>query len=99
MSNTIIDVRSGASTAAPKTEASGISRQAWLDAIAACAPPSDPEAISIQEFADLFTPPLPKTTAQFKLKALVASGRARAVTKPGTDSRGRRITLTAYRLV
>lgn len=75
----------------------GISREEWLRALADIGlPEDDPSAVTVQEFAAMFE--LDRQTADRRLKALAAAGKATRTHKRALVSDGSRRWCVAYRL-
>lgn len=76
-----------------------ISRDEWLSALkdAGLHDDSDPNAVTSTEFAALMG--MSRSTAERKLKLLVKAGGATAVHKRITDTAGRSVQCSAYRLL
>jgi len=76
----------------------GISRDEWLAAVAEAGlnGESDDDAITVNEFAEMFQ--IPRTTAAGHLKKLVERGCARRAQKRGISDGGKTIMFAAYRL-
>lgn len=77
---------------------SGISRDDWMRALAEAGyqDEHDEQAVTIAEFAAMFG--LKRTTAQERLVALVAAGKATSTRKRGINAAGRQVRFRAYRL-
>ena len=73
----------------------------WLKALseAGLNDEDDPHAVTLREFADLFTPPLKDTAARRRMWILIEAGKATKTQKRTTDIAGRPTTIAAYRLV
>jgi len=78
-----------------------INRDEWLRAVqdAGLSVEHDQDAITIDDFALMYDPPLPRSTSRDRLEKLVGRGKAVRVHKGAVDRRGNRITVSAYRLV
>jgi hypothetical protein len=80
---------------------SGITRDDWLTAMREAqgqAPaPDDPSVLTVQEFAALMG--ICRATAEKRMRALVASGKATHTTKPARRLNGVVSAISAYRLV
>lgn len=76
-----------------------INRDEWLKALAEAGyhEEHDEQAVTLMEFAAMFG--IGRTTAQGRLAALIAAGKATPTHKWGTNVRGARIQFRAYRLV
>lgn len=76
-----------------------INRDEWLKALADAgfSDEDDQAALSLREFAELVG--LPESTAKYRLKHLVASGKARRTQKRGLSVQGKVCMLNAWRLV
>ena len=74
-----------------------INRDEWLKAVAdaGIASEDDQEALTVQEYAELFS--IDRQTADRQLKKLEAAGKARKTTKRAAPH-GRRLWYVAYRL-
>ena len=78
----------------------GISRDEWLKALhdaGVQAAEDDQSALTVYEFAAMMSVPL--GTAAGQLRKLVALGRAKATSKWGVSSAGRRIQYRCYKLL
>lgn len=75
-----------------------INRDEWLQALteAGYTDEHDEQAVTLMEFAAMFG--ICRTTAQCRLAALVAAGKASITHKWATNTRGARIQFRAYRL-
>lgn len=76
-----------------------INRDEWLSALkdAGLVQANDPKAVTIREFGEMFG--LKDNAARRRLVELERVGRAKKTAKRFTDSAGRLITTTAYRLL
>ena len=77
-----------------------ITRDDWLKALSEAGMSThavdDQGAVTISEFAEMFT--LPYQTARNKLARLIRAGRATETEKTVVNSYGRRVSMKAYRL-
>lgn len=80
---------------------SGINVDEWLKATtdAGLDYPNDPDAITVHEFCEKYTPPLHRATAVRRLDALVRLGKATRTYRFDAAADGRRMKLAAYKLV
>ena len=76
---------------------SGISRDLWLQAVAAIEPESDPDAYTISDLMDLLG--LKETATKDRVNKLVKIGAATMTRKRITDSTGRTQLVAAYKLL
>lgn len=79
-----------------------INRDEWLKALsdAGVVPGEDDQgAVTVLEFAAMFTPPLVRMTATRHLEKLVTAGKAVKTRKRSQDPNGRFHSMVAYRLV
>lgn len=74
-----------------------ITRDEWLAALGEADTPIDPDAVTVSEFGALLG--VGRMAASAKLVALVKNGKAAKVHKVITCGDGRRIRVSAYRLV
>ena len=79
----------------------GITRAEWMKALedAGEAHVDDRESMTAKEFAEMFDPPLDRTTATRKLLRLVEAGVAVKTKKTATSGDGRRQNVTSYKLL
>lgn len=93
---------SSASTPAPSSR-SGIARDEWLKALESAGSQfsdDDQCAVTVPEFAAMYTPPLNKTTATRTLQHLVSVGKAKRTRKRSSATAdGRVMMMVAYRLL
>jgi hypothetical protein len=86
----------------PESKAmSGISRDLWLRAVeeSGLGVVDDQGAITIAEFAEMFNPPIHRSSATRRMRLLVQNGRAVQTKKNISDGTGRIYNQPAYRLV
>lgn len=74
-----------------------ITRDDWMQALTDAEGASDPDAITVSEFAKMAN--LNRSSAQRRLALLIERGKATRTTKLVADASGRRQRHTAYALV
>lgn len=82
---------------------SSITRDEWMHAVSEAGyvldVDNDPQAITVNDFMAMFTPPLTRRAAENRLEVMIRAGKVRRTQKLGTDSFGRTRRYVAYRLI